>query len=144
MTRVLFVCHGNVNRSPAAEIIARQLYPELQIRSCGLKTKDGRITAKKMRDTLNTRGYTTAGIRSTAITQQLVDWADHIFYMDGGNERRLEKAFGRLDKAQRLSDYVPGASTIPDPTWGEDYKVHNRVVDMLTEALSNWRKTAAA
>jgi len=138
--KVLFVCHGNINRSPAAEIIAKQLYPHWSVKSCGLKTWPGRITAKKMRDTLNARGFVTEGIRSTPITPELVQWADKIFYMDGGNEKRFLAKFGKLDKAQRLSDHVPGAKKIPDPTWGEGYVVHNSVIDLVTSALSNWQK----
>ena len=54
--KVLFLCHGNVNRSAAAEIILRYDYPHIEVKSAGLKTTDGRITAKKMRDVLNDVG----------------------------------------------------------------------------------------
>ena len=57
--KVLFLCHGNVNRSAAAEIILKQDYPHIEVKSAGLKTTDGRITAKKMRDVLNAVGYKT-------------------------------------------------------------------------------------
>lgn len=134
--KVLFVCHGNINRSPSAEIIARQLRPDWEIKSCGLKTWSGRITSKKMRDTLNRRGYPTEGIRSQPITEELVRWADKIFYMDGGNEKRFLEKFGNMDKAQRLSDYVRSVERIPDPTWCKDYTVHNTVVDLIEEAVS--------
>ena len=60
--KVLFVCHGNVNRSAAAEIIAKKDYPQLEVKSCGLKTKDGKITAKKMRDVSTSEGYPADGI----------------------------------------------------------------------------------
>lgn len=133
--KVLFVCHGNINRSPSAEIVARQLFPEWKVKSCGLKTWAGRITSKKMRETLNRRGYATQGIRSTPITQEMVDWADRIFYMDGGNERRFLAQFGAMSKAQRLSDYTESVNSIPDPTWCKDYTVHNQLVDLLEEAL---------
>jgi protein-tyrosine phosphatase len=135
--KVLFVCHGNINRSPSAEIIARQLMPHWQVRSCGLKTWQGRITSKKMRETLNRRGYPTQGIRSTPITAELVEWADRIFYMDGGNQRRFLAEFGAMPKAQRLSDYTASVNSIPDPTWCKDYTVHEQLVDLLEEALLN-------
>jgi protein-tyrosine phosphatase len=134
--KVLFVCHGNINRSPSAEIVARQKFPEWQIKSCGLKTWAGRITSKKMRETLNRRGYPTQGIRSTEITPELVAWADRIFYMDGGNERRFLEQFGAMPKAQRLSDYTASVNSIPDPTWCKDYTVHEQLVDLLEEALA--------
>jgi protein-tyrosine-phosphatase len=136
--KILFVCHGNVNRSAAAEIIAKQDYPDWDVKSCGLKTKDGKITAKKMRDVLNDSGYTTEGIRSTAITQELVDWADKIFYMDDANERRFIEQFGQMDKAEKLSNYVLGVNKIPDPAFAEGTDMHRTVILLIHKALKKW------
>ncbi len=136
--KILFVCHGNVNRSAAAEIIAKQDYPDWDVKSWGLKTKDGKITAKKMRDVLNDSGYKTEGIRSTAITQELVDWADHIFYMDDANERRFIEQFGQMDKAEKLSNHITGVSKIPDPAFAEGTDAHRNVILLIHKALKKW------
>ena len=122
--KILFVCHGNVNRSAAAEIIAKVEYPDWEVKSCGLKTKDGKITAKKMRDVLNDAGYKTEGIRSTVITKELVDWADKIFYMDDANEKRFVEQFGDLSKAEKLSNQIAGIKKIPDPAFAEGTEMH--------------------
>jgi protein-tyrosine phosphatase len=136
--KVLFLCHGNVNRSAAAEIILKQDYPHIEVKSAGLKTTDGRITAKKMRDVLNDVGYKTEGIRSTAVTQELVDWADEIFYMDDANKKRFVDKFGDLPKAQKLSNLIPGVKRIPDPAFADGTDMHHEVVNLIKTALSTW------
>jgi len=94
---VLFVCHGNINRSAAGEIILKKIKPDWNVRSAALKnTKGNEITAKKMRTALEELGYDGKGIRSTPISQDHVDWADPNFAQ--GNElhkqviRMLEEA----------------------------------------------------
>lgn len=136
--KVLFLCHGNVNRSAAAEIILKQDYPHIEVKSAGLKTTDGRITAKKMRDVLNDVGYKTEGIRSTAVTQELVDWADEIFYMDDANKKRFVDKFGDLPKAQKLSNLIPGVKKIPDPAFANGTDMHHEVVNLIKTALNTW------
>ena len=69
------------------------------------------------------------------ITQEMVDWADRIFYMDSGNQRRFEKQFGVVENAQRLSDYVAGADRIPNPGFGNGAGMYTTIVDMIVEAL---------
>jgi protein-tyrosine phosphatase len=136
--KVLFLCHGNVNRSAAAEIILRQDYPHIEVKSAGLKTTDGRITAKKMRDVLNDVGYKTEGIRSTAVTQELVDWADEIFYMDDANKKRFVDKFGDLPKSQKLTNLIPGVKKIPDPAFADGTDMHHEVVNLIKTALNTW------
>lgn len=136
--KVLFLCHGNVNRSAAAEIIAKQDYPNLEVKSAGLKTTDGKITAKKMRDVLNEVGYNTEGIRSTLVTQELVDWADEIFYMDEPNKKRFIEKFGDLPKAQKLSKFLPGVNKIPDPAFSSGTDMHHEVINLIKNALAVW------
>ena len=139
MKKVLFLCHGNVNRSPAAEIIARHVYPEHEYKSAGLKTKNGRITAKRTRETMTELGYPTEGIRSSACTQELVDWADEIFYMDDANARRFIDQFPKdTGKARKLSDYVAGINKIPDPAFAEGTIVHRQVINLIRNALDTW------
>jgi protein-tyrosine-phosphatase len=91
-----------------------------------------------MRDVLNDHGYKTEGIRSTAVTQELVDWADEIFYMDDANKKRFVDKFGDLPKAQKLSNLIPGVKKIPDPAFADGTDMHHEVVNLIKTALNTW------
>jgi len=134
---VLFVCHGNINRSAAGEIILKQIKPDWNIKSAALKdTKGNEITAKKMREALGELGYPSEGIRSTPISDELVDWADVIFYMDDSNRDKLEDKFGTtiFSKSVRLSSLI-GIPKIPDPNYAKGNELHKMVIKMLEESL---------
>ncbi len=138
--KILFVCHGNINRSAAGEIILKQMRPDWEVKSAALKdTKGGQITAKKMRDALNEKGYTTEGIRATPISQELVDWADFIFYMDTPNEKKLAEKFGDkiFIKAIRLSNLL-GIPKIPDPNYEKTNELHKKIIDMIKVAMDKF------
>lgn len=137
---VLFVCHGNVNRSAAAEIICKQKYPFLRVKSCGLRAKRGTLTSKKMRDVLTAAGYPTDGIRSTSITEELVIWADIVFYMDNPNAVKLVEEFGILDKFQLLPFYT-GLAKIPDPGFAKGTEVHTNALKLIEQSLERWVRT---
>ena len=138
--KVLFVCHGNINRSAAGEIILRKMMPDWSVKSAGVKTSNGKITAKKMRNALRLKGYDEI-IRSTAINKVLVDWADIIFYMDESNKKRLIQQFGKeiIHKSEKISKYL-GLDKIPDPHFAKDDALHFEVINMLETALSLYAK----
>lgn len=129
--KVLFLCHGNLNRSPAAEIILRALRPEHEVKSAGLKTSNGRITARKMRLALERAGYAETSTRSTICTRELIDWADVIYVMDVSNEVRFIEQFGENEKVRRMGRSI-GVEKIPDPHFGDN---HHLVLDLLRDAI---------
>jgi protein-tyrosine-phosphatase len=134
---VLFVCHGNINRSAAGEIILKKMCPDWNVKSAALKdTKGNEITAKKMRTALSESGYDGTGIRSTPISQELIDWADVVFYMDNSNENKLREKFGEevFNKATRISSLI-NVPKIPDPNFAQGNELHKQVIVMLEEAL---------
>jgi protein-tyrosine phosphatase len=138
--KVLFVCHGNINRSAAGEIMLKQIKPDWEVKSAALKdTKGGERTAKKMREALVDAGYP-GEIRSTPISHQLVDWADVIFYMDDSNHNKLKDKFGDsvFEKAIRISNYVSGVTKIPDPNFAKGTEMHKEVIKLLEIALHKY------
>jgi len=138
--KVLFVCHGNINRSAAGEIILKKMKPDWEVKSAALKnTKGGEITAKKMREALTELGYDGTGIRSTPVSQELIDWADIIWYMDDSNQTKLREKFGEhvFTKAHRISVMI-GIPKIPDPNFAKGNELHKQVIRMLEAALEKY------
>lgn len=86
---VLVLCHGNINRSPfVAAIIARHR-PGWTVRSAGLKTYRNRIATRKAKFAAHALGLSLREHRSTPVDGLMIDAADVVLYMDGGNARRL-------------------------------------------------------
>mgnify|MGYP006266799875 CR=1 FL=1 len=141
---VLFLCHGNINRSAAGEIILKKMKPEWNVKSAALKeTKGGHITAKKMRDALSELGYDGTGIRSTPVSLELINWADVVFYMDDSNEEKLRAKFGDevFRKSVRISKLI-GLPKIPDPNYAKTNELHKQVIKMLEIALNKFIENA--
>ena len=134
--KILFVCHGNINRSAAGEIILKKLKPDWEVKSAALKdTKGGEITAKKMREALKEFGYQTDGIRSTPISEELIQWADVVFYMDNSNEKKLNERFSNYSsKFKRISKLV-NIDKVPDPNFSPGTEMHKQVIKILEKSL---------
>lgn len=137
--KVLFLCHGNINRSAAGEIILKSMFPSVEVRSAGLKDKaGGQITNKRMREALNSAGYSTEGIRSRKASQDDIDWSDIVLYMDDSNEKKIVEQFGEntLMKSRRLGMYI-GVSKIPDPQFSGP-EAFKQVVAMIETSIKKF------
>ena len=127
--RVLFVCMGNICRSPAAEIIFRKqvddagLAGAIDIDSAGtIGYHAGKGPDPRMADTLRRRGYPVAGRSRQVTAEDLADF-DLVLAADPENLadlRRLDRAGRHRDKLRLLADYCVGqeATHVPDPYYG--------------------------
>ncbi len=100
MKKVLFVCHGNICRSPMAQYVFQDmvnkagLKDQFQIASCAASREEiGNPVYPPARRELNSHGIACDGHCARQITQADVDSFDHIFYMDSYNQRRLGRMF---------------------------------------------------
>lgn len=123
MTSVLFVCLGNICRSPAAEGVMRALAPRLTIDSAG--TGDwhvGKPPYGPMQTAALTRGYDLSGLRARQVTAADLARFDLILAMDPQNLADL-KRLGDAPHVQLFLDYAPGARTdaVPDPYYTRDF-----------------------
>jgi len=100
MHKILFVCHGNICRSPMGEYVLRHMAKEkgvadqLQIDSVAVSREElGNPVYPPARRELNRHGISCDGHRARQITQADVDNYDYIFYMDSSNLRYLQRLF---------------------------------------------------
>ena len=100
MKKVLFVCHGNICRSPMAQYVFQDmvnkagLADKFQIASVAASREEiGNPVYPPARRELNSHGIACDGHCARQITQADVDSFDHIFYMDSYNQRRLGRMF---------------------------------------------------
>ena len=84
MKTILFVCTGNVCRSPMAEGIFRQAAQgrgEYQVLSAGLGAAEGAPPSAYAVQAAKELGIDISGLRSRMLTADLIEQADYIFGM---------------------------------------------------------------
>jgi protein-tyrosine phosphatase len=129
--RVLFVCLGNICRSPTAEGVFRQLLeqeaPELQIEVDSAGTADyhiGQPPDLRSQRAAMRRGIDLGALRARQIATADFARFDLILAMDRANLLELEAMRPKNSRAQvRLFlEYAPelGRLEVPDPYYGDE------------------------
>ncbi len=128
MRRVLFVCLGNICRSPTAEGVMQQmalergLEEQIHADSAGtIRYHAGEPADLRMRDTAARRGYTLRSI-SRQFTPEDFDRFDLIVAMDRDNLRDIRSLeLESHDHVKLFSEFLPDGfpADVPDPYLGE-------------------------
>ena len=133
MKKILFVCHGNICRSPMGEYILkdmvsrRGLGAEFEIASAAVSTEElGNPVYPPARRELKKHGIACDGHAAHQITRAELSHYDHIYYMDASNSRWLRRLFGRdADKCRPLL-----GRDVADPWYTGDF---SQTWDDITE-----------
>lgn len=133
---VLFVCLGNICRSPTAEVVFRKLVADeglaerVRIDSAGTSSWEvGNPPDSRSRRAGEARGYSFTGMHARQLTRQDLRDYDLIIAMDEQNLRDIR----RLDPAAEprlLLDFVPDIPEreVPDPWYHGRFEA---VLDMI-------------
>lgn len=125
-TRILFVCLGNICRSPAAEGVFRARFPAAEADSAGTSAWHvGEPPYGPMQAAARARGIDLSGLRARAFDPADFTRFDLILGMDGGNIAAIEalRPRGNATPVHRLTDFAPeaGADAVPDPYYTRDF-----------------------
>ncbi|HEX9734024.1 MAG TPA: low molecular weight protein-tyrosine-phosphatase [Thermoanaerobaculia bacterium] len=139
---VVFVCMGNICRSPAAEGVLKALAAErgvaegLRVDSAGtISYHAGKPPDPRMREAAARRGYRLDG-RSRLFQAEDAERFDLVVAMDRENLADLEEICGRRPaNARLLSDFLPAGSPtdVPDPYYG-GARGFDVVLDLMEQA----------
>lgn len=123
--RILFVCLGNICRSPAAEAVARVRLPDHEIDSAGTSGwHEGEPPYPPMIRAAGARGIPMTDLYARKVIADDFNRFDLILAMDRTNLEALE-AIRPPDNATelcRLADFIDGeVSEVPDPYYSRDF-----------------------
>lgn len=128
---ILFVCHGNICRSPMAEFVMKDL-----VKKDGLDTKfviaSAATSAEELgnpvyppaRNELARHGISCAGHAARQLTKADYAAFDLLLGMDHANIRNMERVCGGdpLGKIHRLLDYTSRPGDVADPWYTGDFR----------------------
>ena len=143
MIKILFVCHGNICRSPMAEFLMKELVRDrglendFYIESAATSTEEiGNGVYPPVKRILNARGIDCSHKRARQMTRSDYDKFDYIVCMDGNNLRNMGYiATDTQNKYSRLLDYASHPHDVADPWYSGDFATTEREVQAGCEGL---------
>ncbi len=135
MKRIMFVCHGNICRSPMAEFVMKDLVEkagrerEFEIASSAVSSEEiwgniGNPVYPPVRDLLARKGISCGGKRAKLLTASDGEKYDVFFCMDDGNLRRAKRILGEshAKKCKKLMEVVGSFEDVADPWYTRDFE----------------------
>ncbi len=142
MIKVLFVCHGNICRSPMAEFVLkdmtekRRIADQFLIASAATSTEEiGNPVHYGTRNKLKQYGISTAGKYAVQLTRKDYQKYDYILGMDQWNIRNISRIVGTdpQQKVHLLLDYTDDPRDIADPWYTGNF---DRTYDDIVEGCA--------
>src|SRR5207253_75865 len=140
--KIVFLCYGNICRSPLAAKLAGLWLSGVTIESAGFHQQEGRSCPEKIQRIGNSFGVDLSGHRSRRVTPELLANADLVIAMDNENLNCLRREFLEvLEKTTLLGLFSnPPALAIADP-YLADEAIACQICDLVrssVDSLARW------
>ena len=130
MTKILFVCHGNICRSPMAEFVMKDLAEKnrvshlFYIESAATSSEElGNSVYPPAAEIMARHGISCRGKKARRITKSDYKEFDLIIGMEEYNVRNMLRIFGKdsENKISLLLDYTDRPGDVADPWYSGDF-----------------------
>lgn len=146
MIKILFVCHGNICRSPMAEFVMKRLVKEQKIErdfiiesAATSREELGNPVYPPARRMLAQHGITCSGKTAVQMTKSDYDKYDYIIAMDSMNVRNIMRIIDSdpQGKVSMLLDFTDHPRSVADPWYTGDFDATYKDVTEGCKALLN-------
>lgn len=137
---IIFVCHGNICRSPLGEILLNNLLTDeekkrIHVFSRATSLEEiGNDIYPPMKHVLYAHGDKFNRHYATRITKEEFDNADYIFYMDRNNLYYLERMFGPSNKFHLISEFDDNLE-VEDPWYTDRFELVYSLIKKYVETI---------
>ena len=134
MIKILFICHGNICRSPMAEFVMKDIVEKLgishkfHIASCATSTEEiwggrGNPVYPPAKKRLAQEGISCEGKRAVQLKRSDYDEYDYLIGMDSANIRNIERMTGHSnsDKIFKMLEFAGSNRDVADPWYSGDF-----------------------
>ena len=149
--RIMFVCHGNICRSPMAEFIFRDMVKrnhlenEISVSSCATSTEEiwgdiGNPVYPPAKAELAKHGLSCEGKRAVQLKKSDYDKYDLFIGMDKANIRNMQRILGGDpdSKIRKLMEYTERGGDVADPWYSGRFDVAYRDIYDGCEGLADY------
>ena len=132
MTRIMFICHGNICRSPMAEFIMKELVrregaeEKFGIASCAVSTEEiGNGIYPPAKSELKRRGIPFTEHYAVQLTRSDCEKYDMFIVMDKSNLRRAREILGSGSdsKLHKLMEFAGSGRDVSDPWYSRRFDI---------------------
>ena len=135
---ILVVCVGNICRSPMAEYLLKQQFPQLHIVSAGISGLTGHAADQKANLCMQRLGIDMSPHIAQKLNAELIKKADLILVMSQNQQKHIEHTWPfSKGKTFRLGHWQD--KNVPDP-YQHDQTVFDETCILIQNCIADWKK----